>query len=135
MKTIIQGAKTFISLIKDCPWMFISQKNRGFRYLTSKIAGAFILKERAGRHRLFEVYLLGLRLELFIKKARPMNNSKSRNSQLINLDSSSQGEFSFVQDEKLDVKSYTRSISPESVGLAKAEFNSMKTQSFLAGKI
>lgn len=111
----IQGAKPTDSLNEVCPWipMGTSIKGRLYRYLSSKIAGAFTLKGRGGRHRIFEVYLLGLRLEMFLSKNHKRGHTTmslykaTSKAQRIRLALLNHPEFSFVSDEKLGKKSYT----------------------------
>lgn len=114
INTTRQGGKPLISLNGVCPWLI----NGLSRYLSSKIAGIITPKGRAGRHRLFELYLLGYRLELFLAKNKTNlinKNSFNKTSLIrrIDLDLKTHPEFSFVSDGTLGSKYSMQSALPE----------------------
>lgn len=120
-RVAIQGAKPVDSLSGACPWI-VSQLmipiNTLISSVTSKIAGAFTPRGRGGRQRLFEVYLLGMRLEIFLSKKQRQNHTSKTISNKVSTtllsawDSPSQSEFSFVPDVKFVEKYLTHSELP-----------------------
>lgn len=115
---VTQGAIPKVSLVEDCN--LVKSTVPHSRYKNSKIAAAFTPMGRAGRQRIFEVYLFGLRFELFLSKKQPRKNTttnslnKTSRTQRTNLVSPNQTEFSYALDEKLEER-----LSMQNESLAK----------------